>query len=489
MITKNRKTTNQIQMVSIEQLVPQEHLLRKVDSVINFDFIYDLVEEKYCADNGRPSIDPVVLIKIAVIQYMFGIKSMRQTIKEIEVNVAYRWFLGLDFYDSVPHFSTFGKNYKRRFEGTDLFEQIFQEILIQCMKNKLVSTDEIFVDATHVKAAASRKKSKKILVAKKNARFYDTMLREEINADREAHGKKPLEAKDTKHTNDDPSEDNNDSTGETSEVASEKKEQKMSTTDPESGWFHKGEHKEVFAYAIEAACDKNGWILNYTVHPGNEHDSRTFPYLYEKLKKLNPKAIIADAGYKNPAIAKLLIDDGIKPVMPYTAPKTKDGFFRKHEYVYDEYYDVYLCPENQILNYSTTNRNGYRGYKSNGSICANCPYLSKCTSSKNHQKVVTRHIWQEYMELCEDIRHTIGTKELYARRKETIERCFGTAKEHHGMRYTQQIGNEKMRMKVGMTFACMNMKKLARILWNRVVSEGISSALLKILMKFRLSYT
>ena len=85
---------------------------------------------------------------------------MRQTIKEIEVNIAYRWFLGLDFYDKVPHFSTFGKNYKRRFEGTDLFEQIFQEILMQCMKNDLVSTDEIFVDATHVKAAASRKKVK-----------------------------------------------------------------------------------------------------------------------------------------------------------------------------------------------------------------------------------------------------------------------------------------------------------------------------------------
>ena len=156
MITKNNKTIDQIQMVSIEQLVPQDHILRKIDAAIDFDFIYDLVEERYCPDNGRPSIDPVVLIKIAVIQYMFGIKSMRQTIKDIEVNIAYR------------------------FEGTDLFEQIFQEILMQCMKNDLVSTDEIFVDATHVKAAASRKKSKKILVAKKNARFYDDMLREEM---------------------------------------------------------------------------------------------------------------------------------------------------------------------------------------------------------------------------------------------------------------------------------------------------------------------
>lgn len=491
MITKKNNTTDQIQMVSIEQLVPQDHLLRKVDAAIDFNFIYDLVEEKYCSDNGRPSIDPVVLIKIAVIQYMFGIKSMRQTIKEIEVNMAYRWFLGLDFYDKVPHFSTFGKNYKRRFEGTDLFEQIFQEILMQCMKNKLVNTDEIFVDATHVKAAASRKKSKKILVAKKNARFYDYMLREEINADREAHGKKPLKDKYTKD-NDKPKDDDDENkpgsndTG-TGLTSSDTKEQKQSTTDPESGWFHKGEHKEVFAYAIEAACDKNGWILDYTVHPGNEHDSKTFPHLYEKLKKLNPKYIIADAGYKTPAIAKMLIDDGVKPVMPYTAPKTKDGFFKKYEYVYDEYYDAYICPGNQMLHYSITNRSGNREYKSNHNICCNCQYLDSCTNSRNHQKVVTRHIWQNYIETCEDIRHTNGMKELYAQRKETIERCFGTAKEHHGMRYTQQTGNEKMRMKVGMTFACMNMKKLAKILWNRD-HLNLSTNLFKLFTKSKCIY-
>lgn len=158
MITKsdsNGKKT-QVQMISLDQLVPQDHLLRKIDRYVDFDFIYDLVEEKYSAKTGRPGIDPVVLIKIPIIQYMYGIKSMRQTIKEIEVNVAYRWFLGLDFYDKVPHFSTFGKNYKRRFEGTDLFEQIFQ-----CLKCDVINTDTVFVDATHVKAAANRKKQKR----------------------------------------------------------------------------------------------------------------------------------------------------------------------------------------------------------------------------------------------------------------------------------------------------------------------------------------
>ena len=191
MITKNSKRDPQLQMVSIDQLVPENHLLRKIDAAIDFDFIYELVEEKYSADTGRPSIDPVTLIKIPLIMCMFGIPSMRKTIREIEVNVAYRWFLGLDFYDPVPHFSTFGKNYKRRFEGTDLFEQIFQKILLQCMQKGFVDTDTVFVDSTHVKAAANRKKAKKVLVAKKSAKYYEEKLMEEINADREAHGKKP----------------------------------------------------------------------------------------------------------------------------------------------------------------------------------------------------------------------------------------------------------------------------------------------------------
>ena len=94
MMTKNAdKKREQMMMFSMDDMVPQNHMLRLIDKAINWNFIYDLVEEKYCPDNGRPSMDPVMLIKIPFIQYLYGIKSMRQTMKEIEVNVAYRWFL------------------------------------------------------------------------------------------------------------------------------------------------------------------------------------------------------------------------------------------------------------------------------------------------------------------------------------------------------------------------------------------------------------
>ncbi len=171
--------------------------------------------------------------------------------------------------------------------------------------------------------------------------------------------------------------------------------------------------------------------------------------------------VVADAGYKTPAIAHRLLEDGIQPLFPYTRPKTKEGFFGKHAFAYDEYYDCYICPGAHILTYSTTNRNGYKEYKSCGEHCAECQYLSKCTESKDHVKLITRHVWEEYMEVAEDIRHTIGNRQIYQLRKETIERIFGTAKEQHGFRYTQYVGKARMEMKAGLTFACMNLKKLA----------------------------
>ena len=256
MSEENEKIRKQMQIVCIDDLVPQNHLLRVIDKAIDWSFIYDLVRDKYSSDTGRPSIDPVTLIKIPLIQYLYGIKSMRQTIKDIEVNMAYRWFLGLELYDPVPHFSTFGKNYTRRFKDTDIFEQIFQHILEECYKFKLVDPTEIFVDATHVKARANNRKMQK-KIAHEEALFYEEMLRKEINADRIEHNKKPLKDKDDNNGRgigggSDKFEDYTD------DIPLDGKEIKCSTTDPESGWFHKGEHKNVFAYGIETACDKNG---------------------------------------------------------------------------------------------------------------------------------------------------------------------------------------------------------------------------------------
>ncbi|WML40038.1 IS1182 family transposase [Neobacillus sp. OS1-2] len=447
MLTKNTQMNrDQLEMITLEQLVPVNHLVRKVEAAIDFSFIYPLVQEMYSAERGRPSIDPVVLIKMAFIQYMFGIRSMRKTIEEIETNLAYRWFLGYGFHDKVPHFSTFGKNYERRFKDTDLFEQIFYRILKQATENKLVSSEHVFIDSTHVKASANKRKFEKKVV-RKETKAYQERLQEEINGDREEHGKKPFPPDKFEKE--------------------ETKEIKESTTDPESGYYVKDERTKQFAYSFHTAADKNGFVLGTIVTPGNVHDSTMLEPLLEKVIENSgkPAAVAADAGYKTPAIAQYLIENEIRPALPYTRPRTKEGYLKKNDFVYDEHYDCYLCPGGQELKYSTTTKEGYRQYFSNPVQCKECPFLSQCTQSKNHQKLIQRHVWEEYLEEAEHLRHTDENKIIYARRKETIERVFADAKEKHGMRWTTLRGLKKLSMQAMLTFAAMNLKKMANWTW------------------------
>ena len=231
--------------------------------------------------------------------------------------------------------------------------------------------------------------------------------------------------------------------------------------------FHKGEHKKCFAYEAHTVCDSHGFILDTVVTAGNRHDSRVFDELYEKVTSKHPgiAVIAADSAYKTPWICKRIIDDGRIPSMPYMRPKTKDYGHEWWKYVYDEHYDCVLCPEFQILHYATTNKCGYRAYKSIRYICEKCLTRHMCTQNTKCEKTVTRHIWQDYVELAEDYRHTLAYKAIYERRKETIERCFADAKEKHSMRYTPYRGLSQVSKWVRLKFAAMNLKKLAVWLW------------------------
>ncbi len=117
MLNTRENTQNEIEFVSIDELVPDNHLLRKIDKYIDFSFIIERVKPYYSEDNGRPSIDPLVLFKMMFIGYFYGIRSERQLEQEIKLNVAYRWFLGLRFKDPVPHHSTISWNRHKRFKG------------------------------------------------------------------------------------------------------------------------------------------------------------------------------------------------------------------------------------------------------------------------------------------------------------------------------------------------------------------------------------
>ena len=120
MINERREAQNKMEVVMLEQLVPQDHLLRKIDKYIDFSFIRDLTRDLYCHTNGRPAVDPVVLFKMLFIGYLYGIRSERQLVKDIEVNLAYRWFLGYSITEKIPDSSTISQNRIRRFKDTDI---------------------------------------------------------------------------------------------------------------------------------------------------------------------------------------------------------------------------------------------------------------------------------------------------------------------------------------------------------------------------------
>lgn len=181
----------QIEIVLIEDLVPQDHLLRKIDKTIDFSFIRDLVKDLYCADNGRPPVDPVVLFKILFIGYLYGIRSERQLMREIEVNIAYRWFLGYSLTEKVPSHSTLSENRISRFKGTDIYQKIFDEIVLKAMSHKFVEGKILYTDSTHLKANANKRKlvNKEVEISVKD---YMDDLDKAIDEERKKHGKKEL---------------------------------------------------------------------------------------------------------------------------------------------------------------------------------------------------------------------------------------------------------------------------------------------------------
>ena len=138
MFTERSGKQNKLEMVILKDLVPKDHLLRKIDKAIDFSFINKICKPYYCENNGRPAIEPEVLFRMLFIGYLYGIRSETRLLKEIEVNVAYRWFIGYDLTEKLPDVSVIWQNRLRRYNDTDVPQQIFDEIVRQAMAKGLV---------------------------------------------------------------------------------------------------------------------------------------------------------------------------------------------------------------------------------------------------------------------------------------------------------------------------------------------------------------
>ena len=426
MISINNNIQSEILMTTMEELVPEDSLFRKIDKYIDFTFIYDLVKDKYCEDNGRPSVDPVVLFKLVFIQTIDGLKSMRQTCKKIQVDAEYRWFLGIPFGKETPHFSTFSKNYERRFKGSTIFEDIFTNIVKQAIKYNLIDGTTFYTDSTHKKANANKNKyTDNILTEVKKRRKW---LEEEINEERIRNGEKTFEYKD--------------------EI--EEKHIKESTTDRESGYYHRDNKEKGFMYLDHRTVDhKCNIIVDCYITKGNVHDSIPYIYRMEYIRNkygFNIKRCAVDSGYDTLEIRRYYHLNNIFGVIGYRRYGTSESRQEKKKYEYKEEQDVYIEKETgEVLEY--TKHIDKLGYK----IYAN---LDK-------SKKIRRHIEEALKEEMRKRRLSLEGKELYNNRCQKIERSFADSKKNHGYRYAMYKGIEKNQNYTWLICAAQNMKTIA----------------------------
>ena len=440
----NIKEYEQSEMIlyTMEELVPEDSLFRKIDACIDFTFIYEEVKDLYCCTNGRPSIDPVVLFKLVFIEALEGLKSMRKTCEKIKVDAEYRWFLGIPFGKSTPHYSTFSQNYIRRYAGTEVFENIFVKIVEQAMKYGLVKGETFFTDSTHKKANANKNKYHGEIVREVKKRRE--WLEKEINEERVKQGKKEFEYKE--------------------EI--EEKEIKVSETDEESGYYHRDNKEKGFMYLDHRTVDsKCNIIVDCYITKGNVHDSVPYISRLEYIKRkygFEIKEVGIDSGYDTIDIKKYLHDNNIYGVIAYRRYGKAETTVRKNRFKYIKESDCYVCPETGgILEYTgRIDRNGYKYYTSKEN-CENCPQKKGCCNKKEY-RTITRHIYEELNEEMRERRLSERGKELYKQRKEKIERSFADSKQNHGYRYAMYKGIEKNQNYTWLICAAQNMKNIAQ---------------------------
>ena len=441
MLRTNKNFQNEMVLSTMDDLVPENSLYRKIDKYIDFDFIYDEVKDLYCEDNGRPSIDPVVLFKLVFIQAIDGIKSMRKTCEKIKVDAEYRWFLRIPFGYETPHFSTFSKNYERRFKDTDIFENIFIKIVEQAIEHNLVDGGCFFTDSTHKKANANKNKYHEETVRYVKKRNLE--LEKEINEQRKIDGKKEFEYKD--------------------EI--EEKTIKVSDTDKESGYYHRDNKEKGFMYLDHRTVDvKSNIIVDCYVTEGNVHDSVPFidraKYIQDTFN-FKAQEWAVDSGYDTKEIKKYFIDNKIFGVVGYRRYHREKTSVKKWEFKYKEDSDIYICPRTGVtLEYNgVIDKNGYKKY-SNKINCENCPHLKDCCGKQKY-KIIRRHIHEKYDEIMRQNRLSHHGKELYQYRKQSIERSFADSKNNHGYRYAMYKGVKKNQNYTWLICAAQNMKIIA----------------------------
>ncbi len=240
---KATASQKEYEIVLLEELVPEDHLLRKIERAVDFSFIHGLCKDLYSPNIGRPAVPPELLFRMLFLGYLYGIKSEVKLAQMVNENIAFKWFLGLKLTEKGPDHATISINRVRRFRENNIAEKVFDEILRQCVDKGLVGGQVLYTDSTHIKAKANKHK-KRLVTVEETPASYMAELDAQIDLDRKVLGKKPFERDDDNDRDDE--DDSND------DPPSGGKTKMESTTDPDSGQLSKEGKPEGFTTANTA---------------------------------------------------------------------------------------------------------------------------------------------------------------------------------------------------------------------------------------------
>jgi transposase len=445
--------------VRLENMVPHDHILRRIERTIDFSFIDRRTEDLY-SHTGRPSVPPQVLVRMMVVGYLFGITSERRLCQEVHLNLAYRWFCGLSLEQKVPDHSTFSKNRHGRFSKTLLFRELFYDVVRQAMERGLVGGKHLTVDATTVAADASLESLEPLVVPMSPQQYVEQL----DQSNPLAAASEALAAEDA----DDPPR------------AKLSNDTHRSRSDGEARLLAKPFQKTQLAYSANVLMDNaQRVIVEVEVTEPNLHqEGQAAGQMLERSRLrlgLDPQTLGGDKAYGYGAAVRRICEAGVTPHVP--APATgqwnAEGLFGKDRFAYDRECDELICPAGQRLHRRTEHaRNRQTEYAARVKDCRDCPLKAQCTRAR--YRVTHRHWDQDYLAVAAAQRDRAGYRWSQRCRKK-IEHLFAEAKEQMGLRRARRRGWRNLTEQCLLTALALNLKRIVAALRRRPAGEALAA--------------
>jgi len=440
---KDRRQEDLFVALPLRDLVPEDHILKRVDAILDLSWLHDEVRGRYCQDNGRPSIDPESALRLMLAGFFQGIVHDRTLMREAQVNLAIRWFAGYRLDEALPERSSLTRIRQRW--GAPLFRRIFERTVAQCVTAGLVTSDTVHIDATLIRADVS----------------WDSLTTRHVEQVMESN----------EEDTDERDDDGPPLSGRGRPRTKKPKLQKYSPTDPDATMSTscKQYHLEPTYKQHTAVEDKSGVIVDVSVTTGQASEGKQLLEQIERIEATlgaHVDCVTCDAGYahgKNYAALEERHTDAIIP--PPKTPRRTLQRIPMRRFKYDEYHDRVTCPAGNSLERKGRNSTGTGYiYRARSCDCEACPLRERCIAPSAHVRAIV--IVDGYAALLRARRRKEKgwdkpTREKYTRHRWQVEGVHGRAKIQHGLARAARRGLENVATQVYLTAIVMNLKKLA----------------------------